>query len=293
MNQYQKPKAPKESINRKVKNETKQSTLFNKPRHSKNLNSPQQKSTSWEGANQWYKKIVGDQGHYYHQQVIMPKLLKLFNFKPGERINLLDLACGNGVLARHLPKNASYTGIDISPSFIKEAKKLDPTGSHRYHVCDVTQKLPTEDTSFNYAAIILALQNIRHPLKVFQNFAKHLEKGATLILVLNHPCFRIPRQSSWEIDQAKKIQFRRVDRYLSPLEIPLLANPSKGLQSEELLSYHYPLSSYIQWLGKSGFCVVDMEEWCSDKTSEGGAAKMENRARQEFPLFMTICAKKI
>jgi hypothetical protein len=36
-----------------------------------------------------------------------------------------------------------------------------------------------------------------------------------------------------------------------------------------------------------------MEEWCSDKKSEGAAARMEDRARKEFPLFLTILASKV
>jgi ubiquinone/menaquinone biosynthesis C-methylase UbiE len=284
-----------------------------------------QKSTSWEPASKWYKNIVGEEGHYYHQNIIIPGILRLFDFKevcknttaeeqnasdaPRSRSNrlsysctlpkstpdasLLDLACGNGVLARHLPKNVAYSGIDISPTFIKDAKSLDKAPNHHYYVGDATQKLPLKEGPFSHAAIILALQNIHSPLKVFQNFAQHLQKDAKLIIVLNHPCFRIPRQSSWEVDQNKKIQYRRIERYASPLEIPLLAHPSKGAQSEQLISYHFPVSSFIHWLGEAGFCVTDMEEWCSNKTSEGGAAKMENRARSEFPLFMTICAKKV
>ena len=34
------------------------------------------------------------------------------------------------------------------------------------------------------------------------------------------------------------------------------------------------------------------EEWISDKRSMGKRAGMENRAREEFPLFLAILAKK-
>jgi len=42
-----------------------------------------------------------------------------------------------------------------------------------------------------------------------------------LVIVLNHPCFRIPRQSGWGIDEKNKLQFRKVIKYMSPMEIPL------------------------------------------------------------------------
>ena len=28
--------------------------------------------TSWEGSHEWYDKIVGEKGHYFHEHVIFP-----------------------------------------------------------------------------------------------------------------------------------------------------------------------------------------------------------------------------
>lgn len=246
------------------------------------------KTTSWEGVNKWYRNIVGGSGHYYHKNVIFPKLMPLLGLEKDS--TLLDLACGNGVLSRQIPKEVRYSGVDISPSLIKEAKKSGKGRS--FSVGDIIKPLPVKET-FTHAAIILALQNVEHPEAVFQNCAKHLEKDGTLVMVLNHPCFRIPRQSEWGVDQNKKIQYRRIDRYLSSMKIPIAANPGKGEKSASTLSFHRPLSEYVRLLAEAGFGVVAMEEWCSDKVSEGGRAKMENRARSEIPLFLAIKAVKL
>jgi hypothetical protein len=37
-------------------------------------------NTSWEKSSKWYNKIVGDEGHYFHQAVIFPNLKKIINF---------------------------------------------------------------------------------------------------------------------------------------------------------------------------------------------------------------------
>lgn len=253
---------------------------------------PHPKAASWEPASQWYKNLVGEEGHYYHQQIIIPNLLRLLNLQACSSPAVLDIACGSGVLARHLPTHTNYMGIDLSPTLIKEAKKLDTNLQHHYRVADVTKNLSLDDKKFTHATIILALQNISSPLQVFHNAYKHLEKQGVLIMVLNHPYFRLPRQTSWQIDKDKKLQYRRVDRYMSPLEIPICAHPSKGQHSAQLTSYHFPLCNYFHWLREAGFSVYDMEEWCSNKISTGANAKMENRSRQEFPLFMTLCAQK-
>lgn len=251
-------------------------------------------STSWEPVKKWYHGAVGEEGLYYHRQIIIPGVLRLMTVQEdsSQPPEILDLACGQGVLAKHLPKDISYTGADISPSLIKEAKKSDTNPNHRYLVADVTKPMPIPKAAFSHAAIILALQNIEHPDQVLKNASSYLKKNGKLIIVLNHPCFRIPRQSSWQVDAEKKIQFRRLDRYLSSMKIPIQAHPSKGKQSPETWSFHHPLSAYSQWLLESGFHISLIEEWCSDKISTGAAAKMENRSREEFPLFLTILASK-
>jgi len=138
----------------------------------------------------------------------------------------------------------------------------------------------------------LALQNIKKPFGVIRNFSKHLKKDGLLIIVLNHPIFRIPRHSSWGEDLNNKIQYRRIDDYMTPQEIPIVAHPGKK-ESENTWSFHYPLSAYSEMLFDNGFCIEKIEEWISDKKSTGSKAKMEDKARKEFPLFMAIIARKI
>ncbi|HKB88050.1 MAG TPA: methyltransferase domain-containing protein [Patescibacteria group bacterium] len=247
------------------------------------------KSTSWQKVAPWYNKVTrGGEGHYYHQHVVIPGVLKLLALSPDS--NLLDLACGNGVLAKSLPKSVKYTGIDLADSLIKHAKNEDKNYNHKYIVSDITKPLNLPET-FTHAAIILALQNIEDPEAVLRNASKLLIGNCKLIIVLNHPMFRIPRQSSWGIDEARKIQYRRVDKYMSPMDIPIRMNPSDP-QSEQTTSYHFPLSDYSKMLKSAGFVIELIEEWTSDKESVGRAGRMENRSRNEIPLFMAIKASK-
>lgn len=258
---------------------------------SENFMNSDSHSTSWNKVGKWYDDSVGEQGHYYHQTLIIPNILKLSNFTPDS--SLLDLACGQGIVSRHLPKNTHYTGIDVAPTLIRSARQYNKIQNFNFVVGDVTKPLPIEKKDFTHATLILALQNIEDPLAVFKNAYKHLKPGAKLIIVINHPCFRIPRQSSWQIDTEKKIQFRRIDRYMTPMKIPIQTHPGQGRESVQTLSFHHPISDYSHWLYEAGFMITLMDEWCSNKVSEGKAAKMENRSREEFPLFMCLTAIKI
>ncbi len=244
--------------------------------------------TSWENSSSWYDKTVGEKGHYYHQTVIIPKTLELLNLQKGDK--LIDLACGQGVLSRHIPSQVGYLGVDVSSSLIGQAKKLSP--SHQFLTHDVTEPLTGPHKDFSHATIILALQNIEKPEAVLNNVKTLLKPQGKFLIVLNHPCFRIPRQSSWGIDEPKKLQYRRLDRYLSPLKIPIQTHPGKQEKSQTTWSFHHPLSDYVRWLKDAGFTLDLIEEWISDKKSTGSKAAMENRSRAEFPLFLALSCRK-
>ncbi|HSX26677.1 MAG TPA: class I SAM-dependent methyltransferase [Chlamydiales bacterium] len=203
--------------------------------------------------------------------------------------SLLDLGCGQGVLARHLPKGVEYWGVDSSPSLIETAKRLTKGG--HFVVGDASREIEVKK-DFDWACLILSLQNMEHPQGAISAAGRHLKKGGKLLIVLNHPCFRIPRQSHWGVDEEMKLQYRRLNSYMSAQKIPIQTNPGKGEKSAATYSYHYPISSYSEWLHKEGFQIALMQEWCSDKKSEGGKAKMEDRARREFPLFLAILATR-
>lgn len=241
------------------------------------------KDTSWKQVSKWYDEIVSRGGHTYHREVIFPELKKWYTFKKTDAI--LDLGCGQGVLARELPKGVYYLGIDAGKPLIQKAKEYS---KHHFIVGDVTKPLNLEKKDFSHVFIILALQNMQEGEKVLLNGAKHLRKGGKLILILNHPCFRIPRQSNWGVDEEKKLQYRRIDRYFSPMEVPIQIHPSQKEKSETTFSYHHPISTYSKWMVKNGLSITKLEEWCSHKSSTGKWAKMENRARGEFPLFLAM-----
>ena len=247
-------------------------------------------NTSWEKSSKWYNKIVGDKGHYFHKAVIFPNLKKIINFDKLESV--LDLACGQGIFERQINPKTEYVGIDMARSLIEQAKRKSQNQKHQFMLADASKTLPLAENHFDVVSIILALQNIRNFEGVIINAERHLKDGGKLVMVLNHPMFRIPRQSSWGMDEENKIQYRRVDRYMSEMEIPITTNPGKFKESETTWSFHTPLSKYSQILNENGLVIERIEEWISDKKSTGGKAKMENRAREEIPMFMAIVAIK-
>lgn len=250
-----------------------------------------QHETSWETASNWYHEIVGSEGHYYHKHVIFPLIQKLLKTKKKNQ-SLLDLGCGQGVLSQQIPENYSYDGVDISSTFIKLARKHFQASTQKsFHLYDLCQPFNL-DKVFTHAIMVLSFQNLQAPLVALQNAKNHLKQGGTLILVMNHPCFRIPRQTSWGIDDDKKIQYRRIDSYQSPKKIPIDIHPGQK-NTTTTFSFHHSLTDIFSMLEQAGFTVASLIESTSDKQSTGKNARMENKAREEIPLFMTIVAKSL
>jgi len=249
------------------------------------------KNTSWQGVAGWYKDIVGERGSYYHQHVVLPGVQQFLSVQPYHSV--LDLGCGQGIFGRFVGAKVDYQGIDLAGSLVSFAQKNDPAKNHLYKVGDIAKELTLDKKDFEVATCILALQNTDKPAVVISNAAKHLKENGRFVLVINHPCFRIPRQSAWGVDEKQNVQYRRVSSYMTAMKIPVAAHPSQGEKSPVTWSMHFSLTDLSSYLNEAGFAIEKIEEWVSDKKSEGGAAARENRSRKEIPLFMGILARKV
>jgi ubiquinone/menaquinone biosynthesis C-methylase UbiE len=248
------------------------------------------KNTSWQNVSGWYSEKVGQTGHYFHEQVILPNLIAIMDLD--ENSTILDLACGEGVLARTMPKFKGYLGIDLSRSLIEEAKKKTYLDKMIYQVGDVSKKLEVVNAPYSHCTIVLALQNIENYIQVFKNAYSALEKNGKFYIVLNHPYFRIPKSSSWEMDKETGYQYRKISRYFSEHKIRIDMTPGQEKNKEITYSFHRSLHDIVGGLKQSGFVVSDILEWVSNKKSVGKFADSENFARDEFPMFMCIeCTK--
>ncbi|MDO8602173.1 MAG: class I SAM-dependent methyltransferase [bacterium] len=270
--------------------------------------------TSWGGVAQWYHDTVEEKGSY-QKDLILPNLLRLMDIHAGETV--LDLACGEGFFSRRFNRlGAKVFASDISKELIEIAKKDKDVQGVQFDVSSADAIPFIKDSSIDKAVIVLALQNIENVPGVFAECSRVLKQNGKLYFVINHPAFRIPKQSSWGWDEVanrgaysanrengETIQYRRVDRYLSELREKIDMRPSLGRHesassqpksASTTISFHRPLQYFAKSLKKNGFAITGMEEWSSDRKSEPGPrAEAENRARIEIPMFMFIEARKI
>ncbi len=283
------------------------------PKDKSQSKSPQ--GTSWGNVAGWYDHLLEKSTDSYQEKVIMPNLLRILDPKPGDKI--LDLAYGQGYFSRILARNgAQVTGCDISEELISLAKKNSPlemsyfVASAEKFADDIVAKNKQGanlETTFNTIMIVLAIQNIEDMRTVFLQCSKslcggNLKEAGRLILIINHPTFRIPQSSSWGWDAKTQRQYRRIDSYMADEKIRIDMAPgqsakvkgARGSQVATTISFHRPLQSYFKALNSAGLAVTRIEEWISHRQSqEGSRSAEEDRTRKEIPLFMCIEARKI
>jgi len=253
-----------------------------------------QKTTSWGSVASWYDGLIEGKQGTYQADLILPNLLRLVTPKDGDRI--LDIACGQGFFSRAFAdKGATVVGADISKELIGLARK-HPSQRVSFDVAPADELAFAADASFDKAVIVLALQNIENFGGALNAASRILKKGGRLFLVLNHPAFRVPKNSTWEWDEKLGKQYRRIGAYMSEAKIEIDMNPgvASAKAKKATMSFHRPLQSYFKALGKAGLAVTRFEEWVSGKESKPGArAAEENRMRHEIPIFLFLEATKI
>ena len=267
--------------------ETKITKKMNSSKKETQKNNPQ---NSWGGVADWYDSYLETNKDSYQEKVIAPNLMRLLDIKKGTRI--LDLACGQGFFSRKFKTaGAVVTGVDISAELVAVAKKHSQ--GIEYFVSHAHKLSFLKDNSFDVVTIVLAIQNIEELNLVFNETRRVLAPSGRLILILNHPAFRVPKRSDWGFDPKSGTQYRRIDGYLSSTKNTIVMHPGMK-DSEETISYHRSLQDFFKAFSKSNLAVTRLEEWISHKKSEQGPRqKAEDLARKEIPLFLMLEAKKL
>lgn len=237
----------------------------------------------WDAVAAWYDGWMGKGGSLHHRKLAIPAALDLLKLQKGEQV--LDIGAGQGVLAQYIAdKGAKYTGVDVSPRLLELARQHH--GRHgrfiKADACRLETSSELKAGTFDAVIFLLSLQDIDPLDQALNSAATMLKPGGRAVLLMTHPAFRIPRQSGWGYDENRKLTFRRVDRYLTPLSVPMKPYPGG---SGVTISFHRPLSAYINGLAAAGLLIDQMLEIPSYKTEE-------NPAEAEIPLFVGLRARK-
>lgn len=246
--------------------------------------------TSWERVAGWYDGWVGQQGSRYHQGLAVPALLDLLDPQPGEEI--LDLGAGQGVLAPSIvERGARYTGVEASPRLVDRARQRHGRIG-RFLVGDarrLTAVAGLRARPYDAAAFLLSIQDMDPLAPIFASLDWALGPSGRIVVLMTHPAFRQPRHAGWGYDASRKLTFRRIDAYLTPMAVPMKALGD----APPTRSYHRPISSYVNGLAAAGFAVdamVEIPDVLAAGQVHGGAAG--GAANPDIPLFLGLRARR-
>lgn len=247
--------------------------------------------TEWSNVAQWYDNYLSGEDTY-QEAVIAPNIVRLIDPKKGKRI--LDVACGQGYFARLCAqKGAEVVGVDQSAVLVEKAKAQ--AGAQELYIVGNAEtldayKLETFDVVFS----VLAFENIKNIAAVMEGIRQVTKPDGKVVLVLLHPSFRIPQHTDWGFDSKKTVQYRKVEKYLSEVAIPIELSPFKGATKTTTVTFHRSLQWYMKAFRNAGFAITNLEEWNSHKKSQPGPRQAaEDNSRKEIPMFLALELKQL
>jgi SAM-dependent methyltransferase len=244
--------------------------------------------SSWDRQATWYDGWVGAAGSRYHQGIVVPAAMGLLDPREGEEI--LDIGGGQGVLAPPIVRaGARYTGVDASPRLIDAAQRRH--GRIGRFVVGDARELPAlrelRQGGYDGAVFLLSIQDMDPLEPIVASLDWALRPTSRVVIVMTHPAFRQPRHSGWGFDEGRKLTYRRIDAYLTPMAVPM-KSVGGGTPTR---SFHRPLSAYVNTLADAGFAVDALHELADLPEGERpGRRPSRGKADAEIPLFLAMRA---
>lgn len=111
-------------------------------------------------------------------------LIALADLKPGE--DVLDVACGTGLLARmaaeHVGREGTVIGLDIHPGMLEVARKSAPASVNIEWRESSAESMPFDDESFDVVLCQLGLQFMPDRAVALREMKRVLRHGGRLVL---------------------------------------------------------------------------------------------------------------
>ncbi len=193
------------------------------------------------------------EGKLIHSFVI-PHLLEILGPLSGQR--MLDLACGEGIMARTLAEAGAHTlGIDLSLRLLDLARQAEaehPLGI-TYLQDDAHTLAQLAPTSFDAVCCNMALTDLADLSRVGQAVARVLRPGGIFVFSMPHPCFQTAPGAVWGEHPSGTVQ-AQVTGYFA--EGPRQTRWSRGL----IVTHHRTLSSILTRFAASGLLLTNLAE---------------------------------
>jgi 2-polyprenyl-3-methyl-5-hydroxy-6-metoxy-1,4-benzoquinol methylase len=215
-----------------------------------------------ENARWWDERA--EEGNDWHNRLIAPAVLRLLALRPGE--DVVDLGCGNGLLARAMAQQgARVVACDSSADFLERARARGPNNAGRidYRLIDLTdahQLATLGIAQFDAAVCNMVIMDLACITPLLQHTARLLRPAGRFVVSILHPCFN----TSGTRLMAERSETGGVIRYAVQVHRYLSLGPALGTgiagQPESHYYFHRPLSALFSASFAAGFVLDAFEE---------------------------------
>jgi len=228
----------------------------------------------WEQNAPFWDEYMGE-GNQFQHVLIQPAVERLLDLKSGEIV--LDVACGNGAVARHLAQlGAQVVACDFSQTFINRALERSSEYATRieFKVIDATnqeQLLALGVRRFDAVYCGMAIQDMPEIDPLFSAVRKLLKPGGRFIFSIPHPAFNNSyiRRVVEEEDRQGEIVVQhniKITGYIQPR-----TDRGLGIIGQPIAQYyfHRPISQVYSTAFQNGFILDGIEEPVFGPEDEG------------------------
>lgn len=211
---------------------------------------------AYDAIAEWYDDQVRSGGLLH--DLVLPEILALIG--DVNELPLCDLACGQGVVARHLVRRgAVVTGIDVSIRLLGIAQndeRADPSGI-RYLQGDAQQLVGIADASFAGVVCHMALMDIPDLAATLRTVARILRPDGWFVFAITHPVLDAALERIEIVHKGDGSTYRQVRGYFR--EGPWRGENPNGVRGK-VDTYHRTLSTYVNTILAAGLLVEQMVE---------------------------------
>ncbi len=220
----------------------------------------------WNQKAAFWDQLHGDEGNRFHRELVAPAIERLLAIQPGERV--LDVACGNGVVARRLAElGAHVTATDFSTALIEKAQQRGQTSGIpiRYAVVDATDEaalIALGEGQFDALVCTMALMDIPDILPLYRAAARLLKPSGRFVIVTAHPAFNssnptLVQEIEYLDSDMKSLIALKITAYLAIPPVKSLGAPG---EPNPHYYYHRPLHQLLGEAFAAGLVLDALEE---------------------------------